>query len=869
MGRPDGVETDSGDFTPAIEHTIDPRRLLVDWANGQDAWVRRLAALVLSSRRPISDSQARELYDMYLAEKGLSDSEYPEEPPLAYPTDGTASTEDLRLIRLSNVAGVNALTTGDEIEFCENLTILYGENGAGKTGYARILKRLGALRDAEEILPNIHAGKTKSPTARIDFRLGDTEKTLTWNNEVGVAPFTRMSIFDTPAVNIRVDENLSYVYTPAEISLFSYINAGIRNIQELGAQSVREIAPRTNPFLGYFESNTPVYHHIESLGSNTHLPALESLSDLPPDAAEECERLGREVAALKSDVAEGLLRTHRDALQTLDLLQTAATTAQAFERDSFNEALAALAALRTSYAHVRQETFADGELAGPPDDEWQRFVAAAARYDEHIRTQSHVADDNRCLYCRQTLTPSAVALLQKYAVFLDDALTQQIVETEKRVETLGQAPISSRLGELTSKIRLLRESGPLEPVYETAGSFITAATTVHDQIRNRERVTDDALSALSARARAQAETALESHRHAAATLERQLADRGPALEIAESSLRNLTARIELHRRIPEIRIYVDNAQRAAKLQTTLKQISGLLRSLTEVSKAASEDLVNRNFAARFTEECRALRTPNVRLEFLGKEGQAQRRKTLSPGHRLSQILSEGEQKVLAIADFLAEAQMGESCAPIIFDDPVNSLDHRRLHEVADRIARLADTRQVVLFTHNIWLVTEMLARFEKRSSQCAYFLIADDPERDLRGKVDRATGPRWDTVKELAKKVNETLRDAAAISGQSQLTLVEAAYGLMRSWCEMVVEEVLLADVSRRYRANIMMGNLKKIRPDRLEAAITVIEDLFNRACRYMPEHSQPLPTLSVRPTLSEAQTDWQKAQDAVKMYRQ
>lgn len=869
MGRPDGVDTDSGDFTPAIEQTIDPRRLLVDWANGQDTWVRRLAALVLSSRRPISDSQAGELYDMYLAEKGLNDSEYPEEPPLAYPTDGAASTEDLRLVKLSNVAGVNALTPGGEIEFCENLTILYGENGAGKTGYARILKRLGALRDAEEILPNIHGDKAKSPSARIDFRLGLTEKVLTWNNEVGVPPFTRMSIFDTPAVNIRVDENLSYVYTPAEISLFSYVNSGIRDVQELGTQSVREIAPRTNPFLSYFESNTPVHHHIESLGATTDLPALESLSDLPPDAAEERERLGREVAALKSDVAEGLLRTHRDAIQTFELLQIAATSAQAFERDAFNEALVTLAALRTSYAHVRQETFADGELAGPPDDEWQQFVAAAARYEEHITTQSHVADDNRCLYCRQTLTPPAIALLRKYAVFLDDALTQQIVAAEKRVETLGQALISSRFGELTSKIRLLRESGPLEPVYEIAGLFVTAATTTHDQVRNRERVTDDALFALSARARAQAEAVLETHRQAVATLEQQLADRGPALEKAESSLRNLTARIELHRRIPEIHIYVDNAKRAAKFQTTLKQISGLLRSLTEVSKTASEDLVNRNFAARFAEECRALRTPNVRLEFLGKEGQAQRRKTLSPGHRLSQILSEGEQKVLAIADFLAEAQMGESCAPIIFDDPVNSLDHRRLHEVADRIARLADTRQVVLFTHNIWLVTEMLARFEKRSSQCSYFLIADDPERDLRGKVDSTTGPRWDTTKEFTKKVNETLSAAAAISGQTQLTLVEGAYGLMRSWCEVVVEEVLLADVSRRYRANIMMGNLKKIQPDRLEAAIAVIEDLFNRACRYIPDHSQPLPTLSVRPTLGEAQTDWQTAQDAVKAYRQ
>ena len=64
--------------------------------------------------------------------------------------------------------------------------------------------------------------------------------------------------------------------------------------------------------------------------------------------------------------------------------------------------------------------------------------------------------------------------------------------------------------------------------------------------------------------------------------------------------------------MPEIRTHVGKAKQAAKLDATLRRISGLLRSLTEVSKTASEDLINRDFASRFEEECRALRTPDVR-----------------------------------------------------------------------------------------------------------------------------------------------------------------------------------------------------------------------------------------------------------------
>lgn len=46
-------------------------------------------------------------------------------------------------------------------------------------------------------------------------------------------------------------------------------------------------------------------------------------------------------------------------------------------------------------------------------------------------------------------------------------------------------------------------------------------------------------------------------------------------------------------------------------------------------------------------------------------------------YSLFDILSEGEQRVIAIADFLAETSLRTGTAPVIFDDPVNSFDYRR------------------------------------------------------------------------------------------------------------------------------------------------------------------------------------------------
>ena len=178
---------------------------------------------------------------------------------------------------------------------------------------------------------------------------------------------------------------------------------------------------------------------------------------------------------------------------------------------------------------------------------------------------------------------------------------------------------------------------------------------------------------------------------------------------------------------------------------------------------------------------------------------------LSADYRLSQISPKASRKCwhwLTLSPRPGRRIVGA----VVFDDPVNSLDHRRLQEVADRIARLVSTRQVVVFTHNIWLATELLARFEKRPGSARTSWSATTKQESMKGRVDRATGPRWDTVRELKKRVDEHPYAMPVPSGASQSALIEAAYGEMRSWCEVVVEERLFGDVTRRYGANVMMG---------------------------------------------------------------
>jgi hypothetical protein len=364
-------------------------------------------------------------------------------------------------------------------------------------------------------------------------------------------------------------------------------------------------------------------------------------------------------------------------------------------------------------------------------------------------------------------------------------------------------------------------------------------------------------------------TTLRATRDAVAThlreLREQAANSAEALANKEADLREFEARVELSKVLPEVTKRVAALKRANMLATLAAKIPPVLRQVTELSKTANDRLINQNFEQLFIEECEALRAPSLQLEFVGREGSAQRRKVLTGKHRPSKVLSEGEQKVLALADFLAESRLTGITAPIIFDDPVNSLDHRRIKEVADRITLLAQTEQVIVFTHDILFATSLLARFEK-SKLCTYYQVTDE---DGVGAVNRATGPRWDTLSNLKKRVNETIQAARSEHGEARAALIRTGYDWIRCWCEVFVESELLQEVTMRYQPNVKMTALARIKPGALPDAIKTVTTIFEDACRYIDAHSQPLATQGTSPTLAGLEKDWAVLLQCQKDYSQ
>lgn len=69
------------------------------------------------------------------------------------------NVDPVTLSSVTHHRGVNALAPEQTVAFGPNLTIVFGQNAAGKSGYTRILKRACRSRFTEDVLGNVLSGE--------------------------------------------------------------------------------------------------------------------------------------------------------------------------------------------------------------------------------------------------------------------------------------------------------------------------------------------------------------------------------------------------------------------------------------------------------------------------------------------------------------------------------------------------------------------------------------------------------------------------------------------------------------------------------------------------------------------------------------
>ena len=742
------------------------------------------------------------------------------------------------------------------------MTVIFGENGSGKSGFVRVLKRAAGLRTAEDILHNVRTDTKPTPSAVFTVAVGTAGQAIEWKNEFGIAPLNRVSIFDARGARLHVEDDLTYVYTPGELTLFPLVQNGIERVRTALEAKITARTPGPNTILATFDRSCSIYPIIETLGAATDLEEIKKYAVLPENIDATIESLTIEVDALRSSNIQNELKRSRDRAAVVKALKSAIETAKTFDVTTYASRVKARDQASRRRDEAGNKAFEGVGIPGVLSDEWRQFIQAGEEYLKKNTAPTYPGADDPCAYCQQPLTAKAVELVKKYRDFSNNEIKAALDTAESQLRDYVAPVLNIKADTLRQQLTAETNGGPdiLDRVAGVVAQVKQLTLTVAggSMIDWKDK---DASLATAGTVVSGEETRLTA---LIAGLQNSVDERRTALVAKQAELTELKGKKTANTLLPQIEKRVSDAKWVGRATIVKGNLTAVLRSLTEAAKVAGEELLNKDFGKRFEDECKMLRAPSVTLNFPGREGQVTRRKLVA-SHKPTEVLSEGEQKALALADFLAEVTCVPASSPVVFDDPITSMDYRRIHEVCDRIIALAQDHQIIVFTHNIWFAAELLSKADKKNWK--YYDIRS--EGSDAGVVTAASHPRVDTIAQVSARVKKMIDSAEKQEGEVKGALVEKGYEELRGLSEIIVEHEMFKGVVQRYAPNVMMTKLDKINVGKLQESMAAIMPVFDKSCRYIASHSQPVETQGIRPALDELKADYDtilKAREPHKM---
>lgn len=621
-----------------------------------------------------------------------------------------AGLPPVQLRSIHGVQNVNALAEGQRLNFIPaGVTVVYGDNGSGKSGYVRILKSACRARGRSlPILKNIYTASPGPQLAEMNFTAGGQDQSTQWRaEEVSNPLLAGISVFDSRTANVHVDETNDVAYTPYPMKLLERLVQACRLVKSRIDEEVRQIAVQTPHALETpaCSPDTEVGRLISSLSETTSAERVEELAALAED--EE----GR-LATLAADFAHGARATatrlqaqsRRLAalVSTIENLSELASDASAerlrvlIEEHEAKTQAARLAATRE---------FGDDLLPGVGSAAWRALWEAARAFSVEApypkRPFPVIGDGARCVLCHQALAPEATERLQHFEAFVQDRTQQEEVKareavTAMRAEMLRRSP---PIGALRAAVNFLRDDLGAPALAEQVRGFGIGAKSRLRGILSNSVVPEVAMPA------SPADALREAGRHLADRVQALLADEAsPERRALKNELRELTDRQWLAGIKDDVIAEIGRKEQIARLQSALRETRQ--NEITQKSSSLSETLVTDKLRGRFAQEIDHLDLAGLAVE-LRKErsehGVPLFRVTLmhKPDQKAGNILSEGEHRCVALAAFMAELSTTDNHSGIVFDDPVSSLDHLHREAIARRLADEGRNRQVIVFTHDL------------------------------------------------------------------------------------------------------------------------------------------------------------------------
>ena len=199
--------------------------------------------------------------------------------------DTDNATVNIRSVH--GVADVNALGRGQRLSFDKRgMTVVFGGNGSGKSGYARILKRACRSRSparGEDVLPNIYVQEPGKPRATIEFAAGGQLVSTTWEDGETADPLlSAVSVFDSRTASVHVDGENEVAYTPLPLHVLAQLANACREVKQRLQARIGQLKGQTPSFVSATARNrdTRVRNVLQTLGPGSEEVRVNELATL-------------------------------------------------------------------------------------------------------------------------------------------------------------------------------------------------------------------------------------------------------------------------------------------------------------------------------------------------------------------------------------------------------------------------------------------------------------------------------------------------------------------------------------------------------------------------------------------------------------
>lgn len=873
--------------TPAAPTS--PFASILDWSAAWPDWQRDALRRIVGSG-PLSPEALKELTALCRAKHGLlpATATTPTAVPLAaaHTPGGADGTASVSLSKLSGLQNVGRLPSDQEIVFgaAPGLTVIYGENGAGKSGYARVIKKACRARGTpQDIKPDAFGAVAAGPAkAKIGCRVGTVDTPVDWADGSATDPrLGNIFVFDSFSAQFHVKEDGPACFKPRGLDVLPEL---AKACDALGAELKKEIdstfAENTKTAQGWkYSASTAVGKLINAVTAATKPETIDAAAVFT-DGDEK--RLAEIIATLSTDPKIKAADTTAAAKRIRTFAETAknrATSVDDTAMQNLGEAIKdAEITAKAAKAAAGPELKA-GDLPGSCNEVWRKLWDAAKAYSvahAYPNQPFPVTEaDAKCVLCQQTLQPDALDRYARFNKFVADETRKQADAAKAKVTALKPGVDSLRaIGTEAAGIKadLDREATGKFAAVEAFAKAVDARIT-HAQKCLKEGTWTDA-PALPVSPWADLLT-LAVTLEARAVAEAATADPIKKKE-TETERDELTDKKWLVGTKDEVKAQITRHAYAAKLKKC--QDDCTTHAITIKSGELHESHVTAAFCKAFEDELAALgmKTLPVKLD-AAKGAKGERRFGVklngTATAKVGDIASEGEHRCIALAAFLAELSQSSHKSALVFDDPVSSLDHKRRDAIAARLVKEAAHRQVVVFTHDLAFVCDLDSAARAASGHIHYQHIewlAGKPGRVLPGLV-------WDaqSFKEQMKTLNEQVGHADSVYKSKGDTEYREAtmpvVGRIRGACERIIEQHMLNGVIKRHDSRIDVKNAPSL------AAVTAdqwktVHAIWKECSNIIEAHATPLSGPVNMPTpdqLKQWMKDLEKTVEDVKKARE